>query len=250
MLYIIYKLKFCRLKIIIMLKNFMKPRKNASAIPLQKKNVEKRRAQKPVESDSDYSDSSDSEYEEILISSMKGGKTNKKVEDLGQSIDRSKSEHRDVRLKSTISKSTISDLPPPLKLERSETKPVEVNHANHANHFTEPKPVEKSEPIDTERTKSSATPSVFAPKPKSKSKSKRVVIKKYYNYKPKSERKKVEKVEKPVEWSKPEPKLEPKPVEKPKPQQIKPRSSYIGIGKRSNPSVNMSNRLSNRILNW
>ena len=231
MLYIIYKLKFCRLIIIIMLKNFMKPRKNASAIPLQKKNAEKRRAQKPVESDSEYSDSSDSEYEEILISSMKGGKTDSGKMNSGKTDSDKMNKNKEDPV-----------LPPPLKLERQETKPVEDKDANHSNHFTEPKS-DPCQSIDT--LKSTISNPIDIPKPKPKTKSKRVVIKKYYNYKPKSERKKLEKVEKPVEKpvEKAQEKAQPKPVEK-------PRTSYIGIGKRSNPSVNMSNRLSNRILNW
>lgn len=194
-----------------MLKNFIKVRKNHSSRATQQKVVEaKRMKKKEAESDSDYSDSSDSDYEEILIGNIKNGKMNKKAKDVIEA----------------------KDLPPPLKLERLETKPVEVKDANHANHFTET----KSEAIDI-------------PKPKPKTKSKRVVIKKYYNYKPKSERKKVEPVEKVQEVEKAVPKTETKPEPKIKPS-IATRSSYIGIGKRSNPSVNMSNRLSNRILNW
>lgn len=197
-----------------MLKNFIKVRKNHSSRATQQKVVEaKRMKKKEAESDSDYSDSSDSEYEEILIGNIKNGKMNKKAKDVIEA----------------------KELPvEPLKLQRQETKPVEVKDANHANHFTETKSEPISIPIDT-------------PKPKPKTKSKRVVIKKYYNYKPKSERKKVEPVEKPKLETKPEPKTEPQ--AKPHPS-IASRSSYIGIGKRSNPSVNMSNRLSNRILNW
>ena len=204
MLYIIYKLKLYWIKIIKMLKNFLKPRKNASAIPLQKKNVAKRLAQKPPESDSDYSDSSsDSDYEEILISSMKRAKDKKE-----------EPKHQPSIASQPPIASPVDDIP------------------NHSNHFTEP----KSDPIDI-------------PKPKSKNKS-RVVIKKYYNYKPKSERKKEDKKE-----PKPEPKPidipKSEPIDIPKPQPlIAPRTSYIGIGKRNNPTVNMSNRLSNRILNW
>ena len=119
-----------------MLKNFIKVRKNPSSRATQQKVAEAKRLKKQqAESDSEYSDSSsDSDYEEILISSMKGGKTN-----------------------SGKTNKKVEELPPPLKLERQETKPVD-DVANHSNHFIEP----KSEPIDI-------------PKPKPKSKSKRVV---------------------------------------------------------------------------
>ena len=135
-----------------MLSNFKKKRTNKSAAATMKKNATTHRAKKaqnqvkrdvieataPVESsesDSDYSDSSDSDYEEILISNL--NKTKIKEE--------KKEEKKE-------------ELPPPLKLERQETKPVEF--PNHSNHFTEP----KSEPqpsiaskIDIQKSKSKRT---------------------------------------------------------------------------------------------
>jgi hypothetical protein len=98
-----------------MLSSFKKPRKNASAAKQQKVNVAKKLADRPVSppsSDSEVDSDSDSEYEEILISSINGQP--KKV-------------------------------PAPSK-ESHES----ANHANHANHFTEPEPpveIKKSAPI-------------------------------------------------------------------------------------------------------
>jgi hypothetical protein len=199
-----------------MLSNFKKKRVNKSAAATMKKNATIHRAKKaqnqvkrdvieataPVESsesESDYSDSSDSEYEEILISNLNKTK-----------IKEDKKEEK-------------KDLPSePAKLKREETKIQEI--PNHANHFTEP----KSEPIDI-------------PKPKNKSKSKRVVIKKYYNYKPKSERKRD------VIEAKEEVKPEPKP--EPKKEDPKPRLNYLGFNT-GNIKNDTRQHMTNRIFNW
>lgn len=58
-----------------MLNSFKKPRKNASAAKQQKVNVAKKLAARPVSppsSDTEVDTDSDSEYEEILISSLNG----------------------------------------------------------------------------------------------------------------------------------------------------------------------------------
>ena len=101
-------------------------------------------------SDSDFSDSDDSEYEEILISSIK---KNKKPD-----------------VKPEVKKEELQ--PQPLKLERQETKP-------------DVKPDVKKEellplePLKLERQETK-------PKQKKKSKPKNVIIKKYYQQKPKT----------------------------------------------------------------
>ena len=98
-----------------MLSSFKKPRKNASAAKQQKINVAKKLADRPVTPpSSDTDDDSDSEYEEILISSINGQP----------------------------------------KKPNPKPKSAEPDEPNHANHFTEPvEPVEikKSEPIPIPR---------------------------------------------------------------------------------------------------
>lgn len=209
-----------------MLNNFKKKRVNKSAAATMKKNATTHRAKKiekktqskeKIEtkgaissSESEYSDSSDSEYEEILISNL--NKTKIKED----------------------KKKTKEELPPPLKLERQETKPqpsiaspVDIpNDSNHANHFTE-------EP------KSKPQPSIASPIDIPKRKSKRVVIKKYYNYKPKTERNKVEKTE-------------PKPLQQPQQQpqqQPEPRLNYLGFNT-GNIKNDTRQHITNRIFNW
>jgi hypothetical protein len=98
-----------------MLAQYKKPRTNAQAKKNQVKIVEKKRQAKAEReeqsgTDSDYSDSSDSEYEEILVSNLKK-----------YPLPKHASEKEDPEV-----------LPPPLKLERQVA-------ANHSNHFTEPK---------------------------------------------------------------------------------------------------------------
>ena len=184
-----------------MLNNFKKKRVNKSAAVTMKKNATEHRAKnkpttlktEPVESESsnsEYSDSSsDSDYEEILISNLNKTKIKEDKQEVKQEVRK-------------------EELPPlsltPLKLEREQT-------ANHSNHFTgEP----KSKPIDI---------------PKVKSKSKRVVIKKYYNYKPKNERLKPE--QKPVE------------------QKPEVRLNYLGFNT-STKTDDTRAYITNRIFNW
>lgn len=131
-----------------MLSSFKKPRKNASAAKQQKINVAKKLAARPVSppsSDSE-SDSSDSEYEEILISSL-NGKPNKK-----------------------------QALAPQVPVDEP---------ANHGNHFQEPTPpVLTSNKSQQPEVKVHATHAAPIPiPPRKKSKSKKVVIKKYYQRK-------------------------------------------------------------------
>jgi hypothetical protein len=98
-----------------MLAQYKKPRTNAQAKKNQVKIVEKKRQAKAEReeqsgTDSDYSDSSDSEYEEILVSNLKK-----------YPLPKHASEKEDPEA-----------LPPPLKLERQVA-------GNHSNHFTESK---------------------------------------------------------------------------------------------------------------
>ena len=192
-----------------MLNNFKKKRVNKSAAVTMKKNATAHRAKnkpttlktEPVDSESsnsEYSDSSsDSDYEEILISNLNKTKIKEDKQEIKQEVK------QEVRKE---------ELPPlsltPLKLEREQT-------ANHSNHFTGE---QKSEPIDI---------------PKVKKKSKRVVIKKYYNYKPKNERLKPE--QKPVEQ---------KPEQKPE-----PRLNYLGFNT-STKTDDTRAYITNRIFNW
>lgn len=113
-----------------MLKSFKKKRTNSKANIQLKKVVEKKRQAKAKReevdegSSSDISDSSDSDYEEILISNLKKFPLPKHA-------------------------SEKEELPKePLPLKREVAKPQEVNHANH---FTEP--IIKSEPIKIEPKK-------------------------------------------------------------------------------------------------
>ena len=156
-----------------MLKSFKKKRTNSKANIQLKKVVEKKRqakAKREVEdegSSSDISDSSDSDYEEILISNLKKFPLPKHASEMP------------CRATPVLHPSEKEELPKePLPLKREVAKPQEVNHANH---FTEP--ITKSEPIKIE--------------PKKKSKSKKVVIKKYYNYKNKDPKVEAPKVEEP-----------------------------------------------------
>lgn len=185
-----------------MLSKYRKERKNASAKVIQKKVAEaKREAKKakkvvPVQeglpdsnteqkqkseqvvssdSDSEVSDSSDSEYEEILISNLP-------------------KKNQDVQNRS----------------ERSQITP-----SNHSNHFTEP---EKSKPIDIPKRKS-----------------KKIVIKKYYNYKPKSERNRIAVSD----------------VSEGIRKHQEPKLNYLGFNTNNNSINNDTrNHITNRIFNW
>jgi len=129
-----------------MLSSFKKPRKNASAAKQQKINVAKKLAARPVSPpSSDTDDDSDSEYEEILISSINGQP----------------------------------------KKPNPKPKSAEPDEPNHANHFTEPEPsveikvhATHAEPIPIPQPKKPD------PRPQGKAKSKKIVIKKYYQQRP------------------------------------------------------------------
>lgn len=181
-----------------MLSKYRKERKNASAKVIQKKVAEaKREAKKakkvvPVQeglpdsnteqkqkseqvvssdSDSEVSDSSDSEYEEILISNLP-------------------KKNQDVQNRS----------------ERSQITP-----SNHSNHF---------QTSDT-RTE--------------KKKSKKIVIKKYYNYKPKSERNRIAVSD----------------VSEGIRKHQEPKLNYLGFNTNNNSINNDTrNHITNRIFNW
>lgn len=184
-----------------MLKSFKKKRTNPKSNIQLKKVVEKKRqakAKRVIEesdSGSDITDSSDSDYEEILISNLKKFPLPKHPRE----------------------EEELPKEPLPLKRQSKDL-------GDHSNHFTEDKPVSEepqSTPIpDPEPVK----------KEKKRGRSKKVVIKKYYNYKGKEPKKEVE---------------TPK-VETPKVEQ---HFNYLGFST-SSKKLNEREHMSSRIFNW
>ena len=194
-----------------MLKSFKKKRTNPKSNIQLKKVVEKKRqakAKRVIEesdSGSDISDSSDSDYEEILISNLKKFPLPKHPREEEESIKKKKE-------------------PLPLK-----TKRQSKDLGDHSNHFTEDKPIsEVEEPLLNAPTKEPAEEPIK--KKEGRGRSKRVVIKKYYNYKGKE----------------PKVELETPKVETPKVEQ---RFNYLGFSTNSK-KVNEREHMSSRIFNW
>jgi len=179
-----------------MLKQFKQKKRpgRKQNFPVNKKKTIPDEKEVSESSDSNVSDSEDSDYEELLIN----GIVNKtKIED-------KKPEVKKEEVKPDVKKEEKKEqlLPPPLKLERQETKPIDI------------------------------------PKPQKK-KSKKIVIKKYYNYKPKAERLK-DKEQKPTPTT--------QPVSQPT-KEI--RLNYLGLpmtGENNNTTTR--NHMTSKIFNW
>ena len=155
-------------------------------------------------SDSEVSDSSDSEYEEILISNL--SKSKNKEDMITKNLENK-----------TVEVSNVSD--------RQSGKALPDN-SNHSNHFT----AAESERFFATETKLMSEPILKDSSQKPKKKSKKVVIKKYYNYKPKVE---------PI----------PKDSSQKQQQQQQPRLNYLGFHTNTHKS-DTRKHITDRIFNW